>query len=439
MDFTVPTYAGNPGKALFAVTTAGLTSLSLDTPAMTLCCPYPQVMSALGLEEQIAEVQTALMERCEELGALVADTIWRRVHFYPAAGRAEGIGEIEETCTANLRFIFDGLSPAGEFDTDVAVKTGVDDAVAGIPVQALMEGYRIGCQVVWEEIVAIASKRPHISKEALIRATARIWSAQDVLTQAATKAYHEETVRQAVAQEAVRNAFIEALFSGRVVEQTTLWEVATKLRLPSRGPYVVVAAERPALGEHALPEIASKLASFDIPSAWHLAPDVDLGLVHVSGDAKLESLKDTLIRITSTRIGVSSRFDDLSQVPDAVTYARIALTSERLDGSPLAMFDSDTLAIASVAAPQVMRRITSTVLAGFVGLTLNDRDTLFETFRTWEAAGGSVKITAERLFCHANTVRHRLKRIEKMSGKSLDHPRELAELCLAFEIDLRLP
>jgi sugar diacid utilization regulator len=38
------------------------------------------------------------------------------------------------------------------------------------------------------------------------------------------------------------------------------------------------------------------------------------------------------------------------------------------------------------------------------------------------------------LFCHPNTVRHRLRRIEKHTGRSLSRPRDVAELCLMFEV-----
>lgn len=52
---------------------------------------------------------------------------------------------------------------------------------------------------------------------------------------------------------------------------------------------------------------------------------------------------------------------------------------------------------------------------------------------------GSINATAEKLFCHPNTLRHLLKRIEDRTGLSLNRPQEAAELCLAFEIDLRPP
>ena len=54
------------------------------------------------------------------------------------------------------------------------------------------------------------------------------------------------------------------------------------------------------------------------------------------------------------------------------------------------------------------------------------------------AADGSVDDAAYALSCHPNTVRYRLRRIEKVIDRSLRVPRDLAELCLAFEIRERL-
>jgi DNA-binding PucR family transcriptional regulator len=49
-----------------------------------------------------------------------------------------------------------------------------------------------------------------------------------------------------------------------------------------------------------------------------------------------------------------------------------------------------------------------------------------------------VRGAAEVLFCHPNTVRHRLRRIEKLTGRSLTRPRDVAELCLVSEVRHRL-
>jgi len=49
-----------------------------------------------------------------------------------------------------------------------------------------------------------------------------------------------------------------------------------------------------------------------------------------------------------------------------------------------------------------------------------------------------IEQAAAALFCHPNTVRHRLRRIEEHTGRSISAPLDLAELCLAFEIDAQL-
>jgi DNA-binding PucR family transcriptional regulator len=64
---------------------------------------------------------------------------------------------------------------------------------------------------------------------------------------------------------------------------------------------------------------------------------------------------------------------------------------------------------------------------------------LLNTFRAWVEAGGSASDTAAAIYCHPNTVRHRLHRIEELTGRTLSRPKDIAELCLAFEVERRLP
>jgi DNA-binding PucR family transcriptional regulator len=85
-----------------------------------------------------------------------------------------------------------------------------------------------------------------------------------------------------------------------------------------------------------------------------------------------------------------------------------------------------------------MVQTVGAALDGFGDLPDEDREMLFETFRVWQDSGASVTAVADRLYCHPNTVRHRLRRIEKRTGRSLSRPRDLAELCLLFEVYRRL-
>jgi DNA-binding PucR family transcriptional regulator len=85
-----------------------------------------------------------------------------------------------------------------------------------------------------------------------------------------------------------------------------------------------------------------------------------------------------------------------------------------------------------------MVKATGNALGGFNDLPDDEREMLVETFRVWQNSDASMRGAAEVLICHPNTVRHRLRRIEKRTGRSLSRPRDVVELSLAFEVYRRL-
>jgi DNA-binding PucR family transcriptional regulator len=64
----------------------------------------------------------------------------------------------------------------------------------------------------------------------------------------------------------------------------------------------------------------------------------------------------------------------------------------------------------------VMVTSVGTALDCFSDLPDEERETLFETIRVWQHTA-SVSAVADRLYRHPNTVRHRLRRIEKRTGR----------------------
>jgi sugar diacid utilization regulator len=250
--------------------------------------------------------------------------------------------------------------------------------------------------------------------------------------------YRDEQKRQLLAEGSQRANLIDALLEGRAFDDWSLREVAGSLRLPINGPFVVVAAQVPTGGDEPLREIESKLRSLDIFSVWRLPPDVQVGIVHVKSDRKLDMVIGLLSRTTTARVGVSAAFGDLRDTPQAVHLARMMLQGPTDSTSSVAMFDGSILTTAAVSAPDAMVQTAGAALDGFGDLADDERKMLFETFRVWQDTDGSVGIAAEVLTCHPNTVRHRLRRIEKLTGRSLLRPRDVAELCLAFEVHRRL-
>jgi len=91
------------------------------------------------------------------------------------------------------------------------------------------------------------------------------------------------------------------------------------------------------------------------------------------------------------------------------------------------------------SAPDTATHIARTILGPLLDLPRDERGVLLDTLDTWFTSHGSATETAQKLYCHANTVRHRLHRIEQQTGRSLDDPSAVAELRIALETIRWLP
>jgi PucR C-terminal helix-turn-helix domain/GGDEF-like domain len=391
-------------------------------------------------DRHIVELGKLMLSRAPRLGEAMADLLCREIDAY-SDGTVVTTDEVRDSCVANVTFIFDSLAGDADVDVSPAEHTGTARALAGVPLPAVMTAYRMGFRFMWEKTLA-AARAAAIPTDSILDATARVFLAQDTFTQAMSTAYRQQVTAQILEQEEERSALVEALLSRRITDSHSLWEAADLLRLPTSGPYVVVAAELPAIGKLGLPTIENKLSIRDIRSAWRLLPDLQVGIVHLRGPATAKTLGavvEVLRQAATARVGISPPFHELAETSDGLRFARLAIAGKPSPDSLVAVFDDSTLAVAAVSAPEVMAKIRSSVLGRVNALPAEERTVLLDTFQAWLEAGGSANDTAAKIYCHPNTVRHRLHRIEELTGRSLARPKDLAELCLAFEVERRLP
>ena len=391
-------------------------------------------------DPHIVELGKLMLARAPKLGKAMADLLCGQIDAY-RDGSVVTKAQVAESCVANVTFIFESLAGGADVDVSPAEHTGTARALSGVPLPAVMTAYRIGFRFMWEETIA-AARAAAIPTDSILDATARVFLAQDTFTQAMSAAYRQQLTAQILEREEERSALVEALLSHRITDSQSLWEAADLLRLPTSGPYVVVAAELPAIGKLGLPTIENRLAVRDIRSAWRLLPDLQVGIVHLRGHAApaaLAALVEVLDHAATARVGISPPFDDLAETSDALRFARLAVTGKPLADSLVTVFDETPLAVAVVSAPEAMMKIRSSVLGTLNGLPAEERIVLLDTFRAWVQAGGSANDTAAKIYCHPNTVRHRLHRVEELTSRSLSRPQDIAELCLAFEVERRLP
>jgi hypothetical protein len=378
------------------------------------------------LERLAGVLLETLDERCVEIAGQVRD----RIPFYRESGTVTH-DDLRLSCVDNLRFVIEGLARGVVGDPSPAAATGVRRAEADVPLSAVLAAYRIGFRVMWENVIGEGRLRD-IPTEVLIAASADAVAAHDVFTEAMTAAYTEAMTERIVGQEAERSALVETVLSGTLVERRTLWEVADLLGLPVTGSFAVVAAMLAAPGRSVLPGIEAALARQGCRSAWRLLPDAQVGVLEI-GDARLEDLIDVLEASGPVRIGISPLFEELADAARAVELARLAGATAPLRGG-VARFEDNPVGIVAAAAGDVTERMAAEVLGGLDTLADAEKHVLLETMRVWVEVGGSASKAANRLFCHANTIRGRLRRFEEKTGLRLDRPADAAALCLALEV-----
>jgi hypothetical protein len=381
---------------------------------------------------QVAEVAEALCARTDELATAVAQAITREVTLYQATEPVP-FERVVRGCANNIRSVLNAISAGTEFDPAAAVNLGIERARDGVPLAAVMEAYRVGFRALWDAAVKEVTGRAQANGDVVRLLTTKILAAQDIFTAAMTAAYRDEQSRRLIGDESEREILIDSLLHGRLFEQWSIWEAADCLRLPAHGPYVVIAAES-SVGTEALPGIESKLRSMDVFSAWQLLPDLHVGIVYVKSSKQLANVLALVSRMASNRVGVSAQFDDLRDTAQALRYARVTLHGRPDEGPRVTQFDGSILSTAAVSAPEVMVKLAIPIIERFAELAADERDVLFETFRVWLENDGSLRAVGELLFCHPNTVRYRLHRIEQRTGRSVTRPRDVAELSLAFEV-----
>jgi len=384
---------------------------------------------------RISALITDLAHDIDKIAPRLAEHITANVEFYRATG-AVSREELVEACHAQLSAVLGRFGSAAHFDTSFARASGHRRAAAGVPLSPIMDAYRVGSAFIWE-LIADEIATAGIPADDLIAVTAQLWQAQDVFTEAMSEGYRAEATSRLLTQETERAAMVEALLRGQVMANATVWELADLLHLPRQGPFVVVVAELAHVGRHALSTIENRLDTVDVRSAWRLLPDLQVGIVAVPSERHRTRLLEVLHRDATVRQGLSPPYPELPDTGAALRLARVAMTGSPRDGG-VTVFDEAPLSVTAVAEPDVMRRVAETVLGPLDSMRPDDRAILLDTLEAWLDAGGSADAAGTALFCHPNTVRQRLRRIEERTARSLSDPRQLTELCIALEARRRL-
>jgi hypothetical protein len=390
------------------------------------------------LAPEVAEIAGAVTTRLPELVDRVAERILAEIEFYRDRD-VVSLEDLKGSVGRNLASMVAELTTDQPPDLSAPRATGRRRAEQGTPLADILHAYRIGFTELWEAIVDEGRRSGQAPPETLVDAASGVWWLIGEYTQELTVAYREAAAELLLAGARERSALVEALFTGGIPDRDTLWEAAKLLRLPWEGVFVVVAAEAPGLAQEGLPDVEALLAARGFGSAWRLHPDLQTGVVSLRRDDALAGLLELLGRGVRARAGVSPLYHALGDTPRALHYARLVLGSLPAGAPAVARFEQTPLRVLAAAAPDAAGEVVRTVLGPLLDLPDQDRSTLLGTLQAWFDAGGSAVEAGRRIYCHPNTVRYRLRRVQERTGRSLDDPRAAAELLAALDALRLLP
>ncbi|MFB6752481.1 PucR family transcriptional regulator [Streptomyces sp. NPDC056353] len=381
----------------------------------------------------VAELARSLEGRLEVLVAEMARSIYDNVEFYRAM--AVGPEDLHESLRHNVGYLIEHLSDPGSTEVELDGPTATDRrrALQNAPLPDVLRSYRLSFRIFWEHLLGEAHRRGGSMPDALLGTASHIWELSDVYCSALTDSYRQTCAERMVETDRRRSALVSELIDGPSSDGDTAWEVARMLDFPFQGSFLVVTAQGVTAGEPPLPGLDPRLHALGVRSAWRAQPSSETGVLSCPPQRPVPQVLDAVRAVATGRVGVSPLYERLDQTSRALRYAQVAAQSlppgttavRQLDDTPLTELVMNNL--------ETTQRAVHRILGGVLSLPEDDRTTLLATARAWLEASGSAAEAGRALYCHQNTVRYRMHRLEEFLRGPLDNPKIVAELSMAID------
>lgn len=382
------------------------------------------------MHSTIRELSRNALERADVLVARVTEQVINGESEL-ADGSVVPVADVTDTISQLMRNFYLHLAEGVAPDMDAVRAVGRRRAQQGVPLPAVLHGFRIGFRLAWKYLVDQVAPDDVGAMHALVEQADRMWLLLDDYSGELRDAYRERAAELLRFAEAERHRHLDALLSPGVDEIGRKSASAEALGLARTGRYLVIVARGAGLADQADWEAALDARGARV--LWRDSPEATIGVVS-AGRAPCDwaELPDRLSIHARTRLGASETFTSVEAAARALHQARLALGSVPRDGSGIRRYAQDALGCLAAASPDDaldLARITLRALASLPGY---QRDTLLDTLAAWLDAGGSADDAAKALYCHRNTVRYRLRRIEELTGLQLGDPRDVSQLYFAM-------
>jgi PucR-like helix-turn-helix protein/diguanylate cyclase with GGDEF domain len=379
-----------------------------------------------GVVERLTELVPALLAQLEDMTDRMVEILVETEPAYRDA-MAAGDPKLRTTLRRNLEVGIRGLLPDvpaayHASHAEGARAVGRLRAAQGIPLEAVLRAYRLGGQITWEALVALSRQNERHDDGLLLEVAGSLWRTNDRGCSAAAEGYRAEERRRSGLDAAERQRLVDGLLDGRGGDPAFVRTASELLAVPLAGRLVVVVAPTPEDGRDPLPDPAPALLKRGTRSAWATRSQAQVGVVAL-GARRLPELLGWLGMLTTGPVGVSAVVEGAAAVAGAYRLAENAARTLPAHAARVVTID-DRLPEALLSnSPEIAERLVGQTLGRLLELPEDEREVLLETLSAFLDADGSPTRAADLLYCHRNTVMHRLRRIESVTGRKLTDPR----------------
>lgn len=380
--------------------------------------PGPAIQAGPGRDAQalVRSLASAALPRQDALVDRLVDEVWGEVYL---PGGPVSRDDLWRSCRhniGNMLTVLSGTGPSGQDLMHSARSTGERRARQRCPLPWVLHAWRVGGQVIWEDLSARAGLDDRDELRLLVSGASTVWGVAERFSAEMASTYR--SVEQQLAGEADphRQAVLDAVLDGYRTQPPE--QAYRTLGLRRHEPLAVAAVEESPGGPGSTRQVHDLLRRHGVHAVWRQRAGSGVAVLALR-DRSPGEVARLLAAHARGRVGISPAVTGLGEVPAAWRMATLALSLVPVGGSGAVALDDHLPEALLLSSPELGQRLVRVTLGPLLDLPADERDELVRTISTWIASMGSGVRAAKLLYCHRNTVLNRLHRVQALTGLDL--------------------
>jgi len=307
---------------------------------------------------------------------------------------------------------------------DVCRKLGQMEADEGRSLDTLQAAYRVGSRVAWQHLMKVG-RRHNFSSAVMSLLADALFAYVDELASLSLDGYMEAKARSTEVLDGWRRRLLHLILERPQAPHDAIAELAAFAHwaVPTEVTMVAVPSGAECVTSLLDEDILRDLTSFQ--------PHV---LIPGRLNAKRRAAIESAFPVNHIAVGLTV---PLSQAADALNWARRALDLTRsavISDERVTLCDDHLSTLFLLSDSALVDQIAQRQFAALAKLTPRRRDRIMETLEVWLDTRGSAIEMADVLHVHPQTIRYRMRQMEKTFAERLDNP----EARFAMELVVRV-